>query len=74
MPLGHYSTGLSMKTITLIVGLLLSVYVGISLAQTGAAMPRTPAAEGARAYIQFPSTELSFRRPLSCASVLAELV
>jgi hypothetical protein len=63
MPLAHYSTGLSMKTITLIIGLLLSTFVGISLAQTGAEMPRTPAAEGATAYIQFPTDGATVSSP-----------
>ena len=52
-----------MKTITLIIGLLLSTYVGNSLAQTGTVMPRTPAAEGARAYIQFPASGATVSSP-----------
>jgi hypothetical protein len=63
MPLAHNSTGLSMKTITLIIGLLLSTFAGISLAQTGAEMPRTPAADGARAYIQFPADGATVSSP-----------
>ncbi|MFL2555053.1 MAG: DUF4399 domain-containing protein [Candidatus Rariloculaceae bacterium] len=44
-----------MKTITLIMGLLLCISLGNSIAQDAPAMPRTAAPEGAEAYIQSPS-------------------
>ena len=43
-----------MKTITLIMGLLLSTLLGISIAQETPEMVRAPAPEGADAYIQSP--------------------
>ncbi len=45
-----------MKTITLIMGLLLSVFLGISIAQETPATGRSPAPDGADAYIQSPAT------------------
>lgn len=43
-----------MKTITLIMGLLLCVSLGNSIAQDAPTMPRTAAPQGANAYIQSP--------------------